>query len=108
MARRHRRLIASLFTVLLLGGTACSDTGETGAPDVVEGVLLDVDSAGIGDIRGFTIKDGDDIYDVVIDPDTDLGFDLGHLQEHLAGSLPVIVELEERDGALFATSIEDA
>jgi hypothetical protein len=107
MERSALRLVAVALTLALAGG-ACSSEEPPDAPDQVTGVLTDVESFGIGDIRGFTIKDGSDTFEINIDPEVEYGFDLGHLQEHLSGSLPVTVELEERDGVLYALSIEDA
>lgn len=88
--------------------TGCGGSAEVEAPSEVTGVVVDIESAGIGDIRGFKLKDGANTYDVVIDPDTEYEFNLGHLQEHLSGSVPIKVELEERDGVLYAETIEDA
>lgn len=107
MTRRTLRL----FTLVLVAAAAfaaCEGDTEVDAPNEVTGVVVDIESAGIGDIRGFRLKDGDNTYDVVIDPDAEYGFDLGHLQEHLSGSLPIKVELERRDGVLYAETIEDA
>ena len=107
MAHRTLRL-ATLFLVAAAAFAACSGDAEVEAPGEVTGVIVDIESAGIGDIRGFRLKDGDDTYEVVVDPNAEYEVALGHLQEHLSGSLPVKVELEERDGVLYAETIEDA
>ena len=107
MGRSAFRLAAVALSLALAFG-ACSSDEPPDAPDQVTGVLTDVESFGIGDIRGFTVKDGSETFEVKIDPEVEYGFDLGHLQEHLSGSLPVTVELEERDGVLYALSIDDA
>lgn len=109
--RSLSRLLLALM--LMLSATACSDDGvgvapATEAPGEVTGVVTDIDSASIGDVQGLTLKDGDETYEILIDEEVEYGFDLGHLQEHLSGSLPVTVTLEERDGALYALSIDDA
>lgn len=92
--------------VLLLGacggGSSCVDAGQC------TGVVTDIDSAGIGEVNSFTLKSGDETVEVLVDPGKEYGFDLGHLHEHLASSEPVVVDLEERDGQHYATSIEDA
>lgn len=95
-----------MAAVLLLG--ACA--GDSGCVDAgrCTGVVTDIESAGIGEVSSFTLKSGDETVEVLIDPDKEYGFDLGHLHEHLASSEPVIVELEERDGERYALSIEDA
>ena len=107
MTHRTKRLVAFILTLASAFG-ACGSDPEVEAASEVTGVIVDIESAGIGDIRSFRLKDGDETYDVVIDPDVEYGFDLGHLQEHLSGSLPVKVELEERDGVLYAQTIDDA
>lgn len=78
------------------------------APDEVTGVLLDVESEGVGEVTAFTLKDGDDTYEIFIAEDVDYGFNLGHLSEHLTTGDPVRVPLEVRDGKLYALSIDDA
>lgn len=109
------RPLGPLLLALLLTASiaACSDDGKgiapaTNTPGEVTGVLTDIESASVGDVQGFTLKDGDKTYEILIDGDVEYGFDLGHLQEHLSGSLPVTVTLEERDGALYALSVDDA
>jgi hypothetical protein len=96
-------------------GAACSGDDEPpapapaeDAPSEVTGVLLDVDSNGVDDVQSFTLKDGDDTYEIFIADDVDYGFPLGHLSEHLTSGDPVNVPLEERDGKLYALSIDDA
>jgi hypothetical protein len=114
-----RRLIVLLVAALALLGAACGgDDGEApaegepvaaeDAPDEVTGVLLDVESEGVGEVTSFTLKEGDETYEVFIADDVDYGFALGHLNEHLTTGDPVRVALEVRDGRLFALSIDDA
>lgn len=76
-------------------------------PSSVTGVLVDLQSKGLADVRSFTLKSGTNVYEIRIAEDVDYGFALGHLNEHLTSSDPVRVELEERDGRLYALSIED-
>jgi hypothetical protein len=89
-------------------GDAPPDTSRPKAPDRVEGVVTDVTSENIDDVTAFEVRSEGQTYEIFIDPEIDYGFRLGHLQAHVVGSDPVIVELEERDGKLFALSIEDA
>ena len=106
-----RPLLSILFglaIVVTMSGCSGDEKERSPVPAKVTGVLTDIESEGIGEVRGFTLKDGDDMYEILIDPEIEYGFDLGHLQEHLSGSLPVTVELEERDGSLYAQTIEDA
>lgn len=71
-------------------------------------MIVEIDSQGLGDVRAFTVKEGDELYEINIDPDIDYRFNLGHLNEHRATAEPVRVELEERGDELVARSIEDA
>ena len=107
MTHRTLRLV-TLVLVAATTLTGCGSDAEVEAPIEVTGVIVDIESAGIGDIRGFRLKDGNDTYEVVVDPNAEYEVALGHLQEHLSGSLPVKVELQERDGVLYAETIEDA
>ena len=106
-----KQIAALLLAALLLASCGGSETpagladGET---KTVTGVLTDIDSAAIDDINGFTLKDGDEQYTVLVDDEVEYGFALGHLQEHLQDALPVTVEMESRDGELYALSIADA
>lgn len=108
------RLAVGVLSVSLLavacGGQSGPEPEDTsGAPARVTGVIVDIDSAGIDDIRAFTLRSEGQTYEIHIAEDVEYGFSLGHLQEHRVSSEPVVVDLEEReDGRLYALSIEDA
>lgn len=114
-----RKPIVVLLVCVALLGAACGgdepqDEPRGGhvaaedAPDEVTGVLLDVQSEGVGEVTSFTLKEGDETYEIFIADDVDYGFNLGHLSEHLTTGDPVTVPLEVRDGKLYALSIDDA
>jgi hypothetical protein len=114
-----RKLIVVLACLALLGAACGGDEPEESsggrdtvaaedAPDEVTGVLLDVESTGIGEVTSFVLKDGDDTYEIFIADDVDYGFNLGHLSEHLTTGDPVSVPLEVRGDKLYALSIDDA
>lgn len=102
---------AALLLVAILMFTACGSDDDTTPvpepPSEVTGVILEVDSEGVDDVRSFRLKEGDQTYEIFIASDVDYGFPLGHLSEHLTSGDPVKVPLEERDGKLYALSIED-
>ncbi|MBA2726101.1 MAG: hypothetical protein H0U53_08935 [Actinobacteria bacterium] len=122
----NKTIAAASFVVLILGTTGCAGSesgatdatpsGETAEPtgpeeggtEVILGVLIDIDSVTLDEIDGFTLKAGAEQYEVLIADDVDYEFPLGHLHEHLEGSLPVSVTVETRDGELYALSIDDA
>ena len=73
----------------------------------LEGVVIAIDSESFGDVTSFTLKDDDETYEIYIADDVEYGFPLSHLQEHVQGADPVAVDTEERDGKLYALTIED-
>lgn len=115
---RKRIAVLLLSSVALFGAACGGDDAEEpeaaptvaaeDAPDEVTGVLLDVESEGVDDVTAFTLKEGDDVYEIFIAEDVDYGFPLGHLNEHLTSGDPVRVPVEVRDGKLYALSIDDA
>jgi hypothetical protein len=96
----------------LVNLSACGGDGDSSdnppAPSRLEGPIIEVDSEGLGEVRAFTLKSGDQTYEILIAEDVDYGFPLDHLNEHRISGEPVVVQLEERAGKLVALSIEDA
>ena len=104
------RLILCLVVALLCG--ACGGDGETGpgdsTPSEITGVITDVESTSLTEVQGFSVRSEGKTYDVLIDPEVDLEFPTPHLNEHRISGDPVTVELDSRDGKLYALSIADA
>lgn len=92
--------------------SACGDDGASSrngsTPSQLEGPIIEVESEGLGQVRAFTLKSGDQTYEIFIADDVDYSFPLDHLNEHRISGEPVVVELEERGEKLYALSIEDA
>lgn len=104
-----KRAGMALFLIVAVISAGCGDNGEgAGTPDEIAGVILEIDSEGLGEVNSFRLKDGDDTYTIRIDPEREYGFNLGHLHEHLQTAEPVRVELESRGDSLVAVTIEDA
>ena len=101
-------LLLIVVTIGACGGDDPAPAAIASPPDQVTGVLIDIVSSEIDDIQSFTLKDGDVQYDIFIADDVEYGFPLGHLQEHLQMADPVTVDLEQRDGKLYALTIEDS
>jgi hypothetical protein len=80
-----------------------------GADDSNEltGLIIDVRGRG-NDIRSFTLRSGDQTYDIRIAPEVDYGFQLGHLRTHQSSLFPVRCKFERRQGRLYALEIVDA
>jgi hypothetical protein len=93
--------------LLLLVGACSEEKAAPEAPSKATGVIVDIDTEGLGELRAFKLKDGDQTYEIRIDPKIEYGFNLDHLHEHRATAEPVAVTIDERDGILYATSIDD-
>ena len=102
-----RALTASAVLALALAGCsasepACSDRNP------VTGIVLDVESRTLTDVRAFTLRSEGEECEILIDPERSYGFPLPHLNEHKISADPVRVEVERRDGELVALSIDDS
>jgi hypothetical protein len=103
-----------MAVVLALAVAACA-TGPTSPPAAsvpsspVVGIVIDVDSAGLGDVRGFTLRadDGTTLGFTIgrLEPGS---FDPGHLAEHVATGVPVEVTFVVEGDVLVATKLDDA
>lgn len=103
------RIRKALVLVATLAAACASEPDAVeSAPDEVTGVIVEIDSGSLEDIRGFTVRAEGETYEILIASDVEYGFPLSHLNAHLASADPVLVDLEERDGRLYALSIEDA
>lgn len=104
------RIRACLLVSFALIASACGgDSDEdVAAPSSVTGIVTEVESSGLNEVSSFTVKSGDTHYEILIDEEVDYGFPLGHIEEHRKTAEPVEVDLEERDGRLYARSIVDA
>ena len=115
-ARAAWWLAASLaLTAVACGGGGAEEprssttaASQTPAPTMLEGVITEVLPPDAGDVTGFALDaDGTD-YDILIDPEHDYGFDLGHLRDHRDTGDPVVCQLDPRPDGLYALTIEDA
>ncbi len=105
-----KRVLLLLMLCALLAA-ACGEDGETEAeqsPSQLTGVIVEIDSDSIEDVNSFVLRAEGQEYTIYIDETVDYGMPMGHLNEHRAGALPVLVDLESRDGKLYALSILDA
>lgn len=100
--------VAALLSLGACGGGSTGEATAEQAPGSMTGVVATIEPPE-GDIESFElVRPGEDAQRIYIDPELDYGFDLQHLHEHMADEGPVKVSLEEREGRLYATSIEDA
>ena len=121
MDRRTRNLFAVVLIVVIAvtGGAALllSDTTmpsdpmfSTSETTSVEGVIVAVDSTGLADVRGFTLRRvGGEILEFRLgELENAHEFPPGHLAEHQATAEPVRVFYRSEGGERFAVRLEDA
>ena len=105
------RRLALLAVVVLVG--ACQGPAPPPTPDVaspVDGVVIAVDSAGLSDVRGFTLRtSGGFAFTFRLGAlENATEFPPGHLAEHQATSSPVRVWFRLEGGVRVAYRLEDA
>jgi DNA-binding LytR/AlgR family response regulator len=95
-------------TAVLLGQTT-TPTPPPGA-DVVDGVIVAVDSAGLTDVKGFDLRatDGTTKTFSLERLENGAAFPPGHLVEHQASASPVRVWYTSDGGVLYAIRLDDA
>ena len=92
---------------------ACGGAGEgmserpSPPPEQVTGVITEMRFDGER-VVGFEVETVARSFEILIDPERDYGFNLKHLEVHRDQQLPVQVDLESRDGKLYAVDILDA
>ena len=117
MDRRTRDLFAIVLVVLIAvtGGAALilgvAGGSAPGAPlgtTSADGVVVAVDAAGLGDVRGFTLReDGGSLLGFRLELADPTHFPPGHLAEHQATAEPVRVWYRMDGSALVAVRIDD-
>ena len=100
-----RRVLVLFALVCVVAGCGSGDSEPP--PDELTGVVVAIDGEG-SDVSAFTLEVDGEEHEIRIADGVDYGFDLAHLQEHLRDALPVRCEIDERDGDLYALTIEDA
>jgi hypothetical protein len=96
------------------GTPTASAVGSPGASIIPEspvaGIVIKVDSQGLDDVRGFTLRSsaGDQLEFKIGQLENGDEFPPGHLTEHMAAASPVLVFFRMENGELVAFRIEDA
>jgi hypothetical protein len=101
--------IGLAITALALGFVVVSAFGQ--APRQTEtGLVTAVDSSGLTDVRGFTIRtdDGRTVVFRIGALENGAQFPPGHLLEHRATGVKIVVTYRQENGALVAVRLEDA
>ena len=119
MDRRTRNLFALVLVVvvaitagaaLVLSDTTLFDPDGPSDMPAVEGVIVAIDSAGLDDVRGFTLRQvgGETLEFRLGELENPTEFPLGHLAEHQATAQPVRVWYRMEGADRFAVRLEDA
>jgi hypothetical protein len=117
--RRTRTLFALLFVgivvvtalaAFLLSDTSLIDPDVPPGTEPMTGVVVAVDSAGLADVRGFTLRrPGGELVDFSLRAlETGTEFAPGHLAEHQATAEPVRVWFRVEGDERLAIRLEDA
>ena len=94
-------------------GDSAVPSDATGVPvpdSPVAGIVVDITSAGLSQVTGFTLRtnDGETIAFTIGTLENGDEFPPGHLKEHQAAASPVLVFFREANGQLVVYRIEDA
>lgn len=123
MDRTARKLFAVVLVIaialtggaaLILGGRGTpGGTPHVAAPSgtmTVVGVVVAIDSGGLSDVRGFTLRTAEgQIFEFSLTKlENGATFPPGHLAEHVATATPIRVTYREASGTLEAIRIDDA
>jgi hypothetical protein len=102
--------LAVIAVVATQGGGAPASTTAPLPPSPVVGIVVAVDSEGLGQVRGFSLlTPGDNAYDLVLGPlENAAEFSPAHLAEHMATSEPVRVFYRLENGSPVVYRVEDA
>ena len=102
-------VIAGAAVVFLGGGAPAPPSLPTGTQEFT-GVIVAVDSAGLGDVRGVTVRatDGTLASFSLEQLQNATEFPPGHLAEHQATSSPVLVYFRVENGERVVYRLEDA
>jgi hypothetical protein len=98
------RFLCLLLCVALAASLSCSKENDSR----VTGVVVAIESAGLNRIEQFTLQDEGRRFTILVNENTKFAFAPGHLSEHRATGEPVAVEVERRDGHLYALYVDDA
>jgi hypothetical protein len=109
IGRRGVVWVGLVIAVLAMGFVVVSAFGQ--APRQTEtGLVIAVDSSGLTDVRGFTIRtdDGRTVVFRIGSLENGAQFPPGHLLEHRATGVKVVVTYRRDSGELVAIRLDDA
>lgn len=105
-------IVAGIAVVLVIAGTRppAGSPDASGLVSPVDGVVVAVDSAGLGQVRDFVLRlpDASTITFTLGPLENATEFSPSHLTEHLASSEPIRVSFRLENGSPVAYRLEDA
>ena len=117
MDRRTRLLFATLLAAIVVATAIAAAvlterSGDGARPDMEQmtGVVVSIDGASLGDIRGFVLRQpgGELVEFGLADQQNGAEFPPGHLAEHQATAEPIRVWFREEGDSRMAIRLKDA
>jgi hypothetical protein len=109
---RRRTAVVGIGLVVALVAIAAILANTLGQPtrQTETGVVIAVDATSLTDVRGFTIRTADgQTFDFRLgELENGTEFPPGHLGEHIATAVPVLVTYREENGERVVVRLEDA
>ena len=110
--RRRRSVVVGVGLVIALVAAGAFLATTLGQPprQAETGVVIAVDSTSLTDVKGFTIRtpDGRTVVFTLGPLENASQFAPGHLNEHVATAVPVLVTYRDENGQRVVVRLEDA
>jgi hypothetical protein len=106
-SRHSRALLFALLAIIVSQGALTACGGGDDDSNELTGLIVDVQGRG-NDVRSFSLRTGNETYEIRIAPEVDYGYPLAHLRVHASSLYPVRCTIERREGRLYALEIADA
>ena len=110
--RRRRAVVVGVGLVIALVAAGAFLATTLGQPPrrMETGVVIAVDSTSLTDVKGFTIRtpDGRTVKFTLGPLENASQFAPGHLNEHVATAVPVLVTYRDENGQRVVVRLEDA
>ena len=110
MSRRSIVVGAGLVIALVAAAAFVVTTAAQPPRQTETGVVIAVDSTSLTNVKGFTIRtpDGRTLAFKLGQLENASQFAPGHLNEHIATAIPVLVTYQDKDGERVVVRLEDA
>ena len=110
MSRRSIVVGAGVVIALVAAAAFVITTAAQPPRQTETGVVIAVDSTSLTNVKGFTIRtpDGRTVAFKLGQLENASQFAPGHLNEHIATAIPVLVTYQDKDGERVVVRLEDA